>query len=148
MSLVMWSIFSCVLGWDNQANFTSDFILHLISGPSWDKVIVSSIKLLHPISVLYDSVFNMHVMSSFLYIALAPQFETQCSYVEATLEEFLAWTCEQPTHISGPFSCFDSSKYWAYADYKYIARIFEDKTEIFKVNLIFTFYSGLCRKMS
>ncbi|XP_067405738.1 HSPB1-associated protein 1 isoform X2 [Emydura macquarii macquarii] len=62
----------------------------------------------------------------------APQFETQCSYVEATLEEFLAWTCEQPTHISGPFSCFDSSKYWAYADYKYIARIFEDKTEIFK----------------
>ncbi|XP_032619540.1 HSPB1-associated protein 1 isoform X2 [Chelonoidis abingdonii] len=62
----------------------------------------------------------------------APQFETKCSYVEATLEEFLAWTSGQPTSVSGPFSCYDSSKYWAYADYKYIARIFEDKTEIFK----------------
>ncbi|XP_030435724.1 HSPB1-associated protein 1 isoform X4 [Gopherus evgoodei] len=62
----------------------------------------------------------------------APQFETKCSYVEATLEEFLAWTSGQPTSVSRPFSCYDSSKYWAYADYKYIARIFEDKTEIFK----------------
>ncbi|XP_026503547.1 HSPB1-associated protein 1 isoform X2 [Terrapene carolina triunguis] len=62
----------------------------------------------------------------------APQFETKCSYVEATLEEFLAWTSGQPTCVSRPFSCYDSSKYWAYADYKYIARIFEDKTEIFK----------------
>ncbi|XP_053900633.1 HSPB1-associated protein 1 isoform X3 [Malaclemys terrapin pileata] len=62
----------------------------------------------------------------------APQFETECSYVEATLEEFLAWTSGQPTCVSRPFSCYDSSKYWAYADYKYIARIFEDKTEIFK----------------
>ncbi|XP_074857161.1 HSPB1-associated protein 1 isoform X2 [Carettochelys insculpta] len=61
-----------------------------------------------------------------------PQFETKCSYVEATLEEFLAWTCGQPTCVSGPFSCYDPSKYWAYADYKYIARIFEDKREIFK----------------
>ncbi|KAM9123616.1 HSPB1-associated protein 1 isoform 4-T4 [Pangshura tecta] len=62
----------------------------------------------------------------------APQFETKCSYVEATLEEFLAWTSGQPTSVSRPFSCYDSSEYWAYADYKYIARIFEDKTEIFK----------------
>uniref|UniRef100_A0A452H771 JmjC domain-containing protein n=1 Tax=Gopherus agassizii TaxID=38772 RepID=A0A452H771_9SAUR len=45
---------------------------------------------------------------------------------------FLAWTSGQPTSVSRPFSCYDSSKYWAYADYKYIARIFEDKTEIFK----------------
>uniref|UniRef100_A0A8C8SMV4 HSPB1-associated protein 1 n=1 Tax=Pelusios castaneus TaxID=367368 RepID=A0A8C8SMV4_9SAUR len=62
----------------------------------------------------------------------APQFETTCTYVEATLEEFLAWRCGQPTCVSGPFSCYDSSKYWAYADYKYIARMFEDKTEIFE----------------
>ncbi|XP_027492202.1 HSPB1-associated protein 1 isoform X4 [Corapipo altera] len=61
-----------------------------------------------------------------------PQFETSCSYVEATLEEFLAWSCGQPSCLSGPFSCYDSSKYWAYADYKYIARIFEDKPEIFQ----------------
>ncbi|XP_037768445.1 HSPB1-associated protein 1 isoform X5 [Chelonia mydas] len=63
----------------------------------------------------------------------APQFETKCNYVEATLEEFLAWTCGQPTCVSRPFSCYDFSKYWTYADYKYIAMIFEDKTEIFKV---------------
>ncbi|KAM6269365.1 HSPB1-associated protein 1 isoform 2-T2 [Porphyrio hochstetteri] len=63
---------------------------------------------------------------------LVPQFETRCSYVEATLEEFLAWSCGQPTGLSGPFSCYEYSKYWAYADYKYIARIFEDKPEIFQ----------------
>ncbi|NXU50586.1 HBAP1 protein, partial [Turnix velox] len=63
---------------------------------------------------------------------LVPQFETMCSYVEATLEEFLAWSCGQPSPLSGPFSCYEYSKYWAYADYKYIARIFEDKPEIFQ----------------
>ncbi|XP_021254572.1 HSPB1-associated protein 1 isoform X2 [Numida meleagris] len=63
---------------------------------------------------------------------LVPQFETSCSYVKATLEEFLAWSSGQPSHLSGPFSCFEHSKYWAYADYKYIARIFEDKEEVFQ----------------
>ncbi|NWR66736.1 HBAP1 protein, partial [Bucorvus abyssinicus] len=62
---------------------------------------------------------------------LVPQFETRCSYVKATLEEFLAWSCGQPC-VSGPFSCYEYSKYWAYADYKYIARIFEDKPEVFQ----------------
>ncbi|XP_035187811.1 HSPB1-associated protein 1 [Oxyura jamaicensis] len=63
---------------------------------------------------------------------LVPQFETRCSYVKATLEEFLAWSSGQPSCLSGPFSCFEYSKCWAYADYKYIARIFEDKAEIFQ----------------
>ncbi|KAM6421132.1 HSPB1-associated protein 1 isoform 2-T2 [Rhynochetos jubatus] len=65
-------------------------------------------------------------------VDLVPQFETRCSYVKATLEEFLAWSCGQPSCPSGPFSCYEYSKYWAYADYKYIARIFEDKPEIFQ----------------
>ncbi|NXC16744.1 HBAP1 protein, partial [Corythaeola cristata] len=65
-------------------------------------------------------------------VDLVPQFETRCSYVEATLEEFLAWSCGQPSCLSGPFSRYEYSKYWAYADYKYIARIFEDKPEIFQ----------------
>ncbi|NXN23303.1 HBAP1 protein, partial [Nycticryphes semicollaris] len=65
-------------------------------------------------------------------VDLVPQFETRCNYVEATLEEFLAWSCGEPSCLSGPFSCYEYSKYWAYADYKYIARIFEDKPEIFQ----------------
>ncbi|XP_051480199.1 HSPB1-associated protein 1 isoform X2 [Apus apus] len=65
-------------------------------------------------------------------VDLVPQFETKCSYVKATLEEFLAWTCGQPSCLSGPFSSYEYSKHWAYADYKYIARIFEDKPEIFQ----------------
>ncbi|KYO18188.1 HSPB1-associated protein 1 isoform B [Alligator mississippiensis] len=65
-------------------------------------------------------------------IDAAPQFETECSYVQATLEEFLAWSSGLSSCFSGPFSCYDSCKYWAYADYKYIAKIFEDKTEIFQ----------------
>nr|XP_009480256.1 PREDICTED: HSPB1-associated protein 1 [Pelecanus crispus] len=65
-------------------------------------------------------------------VDLVPQFETRCSYVKATLEEFLAWSCGQPSCLSGPFSCYEYSKYWAYADYKYIARVFENKPEIFQ----------------
>ncbi|XP_074949138.1 HSPB1-associated protein 1 isoform X1 [Phalacrocorax aristotelis] len=65
-------------------------------------------------------------------VDLVPQFETRCSYVKATLEEFLAWSCGQPSCLSGPFSCYEYSKYWAYADYKYIATTFEEKPEIFQ----------------
>ncbi|XP_010291215.1 PREDICTED: HSPB1-associated protein 1, partial [Phaethon lepturus] len=65
-------------------------------------------------------------------VDLVPQFETGCSYVKATLEEFLAWSSAQPSCLSGPFSCYEYSKYWAYADYKYIARIFEDKPQVFQ----------------
>lgn len=83
--------------------------------------------------IFTGSMLSAHVIFDFSFVALVPQFETSCSYVEATLEEFLAWSCGQPSCLSGPFSCYDYSKYWAYADYKYIARIFEDKPEIFQV---------------
>ncbi|EPY77287.1 hypothetical protein CB1_001278020 [Camelus ferus] len=62
-----------------------------------------------------------------------PQFETTCSYVEATLEEFLTWNCDQSS-ISGPFRDYDHSKFWAYADYKYFVNLFEDKTDVFQVS--------------
>ncbi|XP_044294303.1 HSPB1-associated protein 1 isoform X2 [Varanus komodoensis] len=62
----------------------------------------------------------------------APLFETECSYVEATLEEFLAWSGRWPSRSSGPFSSYDLCKYWTYADYKYIAQLFEDKPENFQ----------------
>ncbi|XP_028599081.2 HSPB1-associated protein 1 isoform X1 [Podarcis muralis] len=62
----------------------------------------------------------------------APLFETECSYVEATLEEFLAWSGKQPSRSCGPFSGYELCKYWSYADYKYIARLFEDKPENFQ----------------
>ncbi|XP_064426188.1 HSPB1-associated protein 1 isoform X3 [Mirounga angustirostris] len=60
-----------------------------------------------------------------------PQFETTCGYVEATLEEFLSWNCDQPT-IYGPFRDYDHSKFWAYADYKYFVSLFDDKADIFQ----------------
>ncbi|KAM8905662.1 HSPB1-associated protein 1 isoform 3-T3 [Lycaon pictus] len=60
-----------------------------------------------------------------------PQFETTCAYVEATLEEFLTWNCNQST-TSGPFRDYDHSKFWAYADYKYFISLFDDKTDIFQ----------------
>ncbi|KAL2805005.1 HSPB1-associated protein 1 isoform 2 [Daubentonia madagascariensis] len=60
-----------------------------------------------------------------------PQFETTCGYVEATLEEFLTWNCDQSS-LSGPFRDYDHSKFWAYADYKYFVSLFEDKTDIFQ----------------
>ncbi|XP_005344951.1 HSPB1-associated protein 1 isoform X1 [Microtus ochrogaster] len=60
-----------------------------------------------------------------------PQFETACSYVDATLEEFLAWNCDQSS-VSGPFKDYDHSKFWAYADYKYFVNLFEGKTDVFQ----------------
>ncbi|XP_007942119.1 HSPB1-associated protein 1 [Orycteropus afer afer] len=60
-----------------------------------------------------------------------PQFETSCSYVEATLEEFLIWNCGQSSG-SGPFQDYDHSQFWAYADYKYFVSLFENKTDIFQ----------------
>ncbi|XP_066097737.1 HSPB1-associated protein 1 [Saccopteryx bilineata] len=60
-----------------------------------------------------------------------PQFETTCHYVEATLEEFLTWNYDHCS-ISGSFRDYDYSKFWAYADYKYIVDLFEDKTDIFQ----------------
>ncbi|XP_020841608.1 HSPB1-associated protein 1 isoform X3 [Phascolarctos cinereus] len=59
-----------------------------------------------------------------------PQFETMCSYVDATLEEFLVWSCGQSVSVAGPFSHYDNSKFWAYADYKYLASVFEDNTDV------------------
>ena len=76
----------------------------------------------------------------FSYIAV-PQFETACSYVEATLEEFLTWNCGHSS-VSGPFRDYDYSKFWAYADYKYVASLFEDKTDIFQVSQYILFNRG------
>nr|XP_020039001.1 HSPB1-associated protein 1 isoform X2 [Castor canadensis] len=64
-------------------------------------------------------------------IDTVPQFETACSYVDATLEEFLTWNCDQHSS-SGPFRDYDHSKFWAYADYKYFISLFEDRTDIFQ----------------
>ncbi|XP_068423134.1 HSPB1-associated protein 1 homolog isoform X3 [Clinocottus analis] len=61
-----------------------------------------------------------------------PQFETQCSYVEARLQDFLSWTRGRPGPHEGPFSRFPSSQYWAYADYKYIALLLQDQPSMFQ----------------
>ncbi|XP_037542711.1 HSPB1-associated protein 1 homolog [Nematolebias whitei] len=59
-----------------------------------------------------------------------PLFETQCSYIEATVAQFLHWTRGR-TDV-GPFSEYSYSEYWAYADYKYIAMLFQDQPFMFE----------------
>ncbi|XP_076012749.1 HSPB1-associated protein 1 homolog [Genypterus blacodes] len=61
-----------------------------------------------------------------------PLFETQCSYVEAKLVHFLSWTRSQSGADVGPFSDYPHSEYWAYADYKYIAILFQELPSIFE----------------
>ncbi|XP_020506908.2 HSPB1-associated protein 1 homolog [Labrus bergylta] len=61
-----------------------------------------------------------------------PLFETQCSYVEAKLEHFLNWTRDHAGRDVGPFCEYPISAYWAYADYKYIAMLFEDQPSMFE----------------
>ncbi|KAM9486048.1 HSPB1-associated protein 1 homolog [Clarias gariepinus] len=62
----------------------------------------------------------------------APLFETECSYVEATLAEFLCWTRGEDSASKGPFTDYPLSDYWAYADYKYIDLLFQDKATMLK----------------
>ncbi|XP_028846595.1 HSPB1-associated protein 1 homolog [Denticeps clupeoides] len=62
----------------------------------------------------------------------SPLFETQCSYVDANLKEFLCWTSGQKGTCTGPFCDYLISDYWAYADYKYIAFLFKDNEDMFK----------------
>ncbi|KAL6100350.1 hspbap1 [Pungitius sinensis] len=64
--------------------------------------------------------------------ANAPLFETQCSYVEATLEHFLRWTRHHTGSCPGPFCQYPRSEYWAYADYKYIALLLQDRPAMFQ----------------
>ncbi|XP_035264763.1 HSPB1-associated protein 1 homolog [Anguilla anguilla] len=61
-----------------------------------------------------------------------PLFETQCSYREATVREFLCWAKGQSKAGSGPFCELPLSHHWAYADYKYLALLFEDKPSMFE----------------
>lgn len=61
-----------------------------------------------------------------------PLFETQCSYVEAKLVHFLNWTQTQSRADVGPFFEYPYSEYWAYADYKYIAMLFQDQPSMFE----------------
>ncbi|XP_070771064.1 HSPB1-associated protein 1 homolog [Enoplosus armatus] len=61
-----------------------------------------------------------------------PLFETQCSYVEAKLAHFLSWTRDQDGTDVGPFFEYPKSEYWAYADYKYIAILFQDQPSMFE----------------
>ncbi|KAI1885243.1 hypothetical protein AGOR_G00218160 [Albula goreensis] len=61
-----------------------------------------------------------------------PLFETQCSYTEASLWEFLSWAKGRSSTSTGPFRDSPLSEHWAYADYKYIAMLFEDKASMFE----------------
>ncbi len=70
----------------------------------------------------------------FALFAPAPLFETECFYIEATIKEFLSWTANEDESLVGPFSDYHCKEFWAYADYKYIAQLFQDKPAMFQVN--------------
>ncbi|XP_026880193.2 HSPB1-associated protein 1 homolog isoform X2 [Electrophorus electricus] len=61
-----------------------------------------------------------------------PLFETECSYIDATLAEFLRWTGGCRDSSVGLFANFPLSEHWAYADYKYVAVFFQEMPTMFK----------------
>ncbi|XP_059418249.1 HSPB1-associated protein 1 homolog [Carassius carassius] len=63
---------------------------------------------------------------------MAPLFETECSYIEATIKEFLSWTAKEDESLGGPFADYHCKEFWAYADYRYIAQLFQDKPAMFQ----------------
>ncbi|KAM9305732.1 HSPB1-associated protein 1 [Gastrophryne carolinensis] len=62
-------------------------------------------------------------------VSTEPQFETQCDYIEGTIEQFRAWVGGSSPKRCGPFGQFDGTRFWAYADYKYLALLFDDRPE-------------------
>lgn len=71
-----------------------------------------------------------------------PLFETHCSYVEARLADFLGWIRNRADADVGPFIEYPKSEFWAYADYKYIAILFQDLPSMFEVAL--PVYPSIC----
>ncbi|XP_063790121.1 HSPB1-associated protein 1 isoform X2 [Pseudophryne corroboree] len=59
-----------------------------------------------------------------------PQFETQCDYINGTFRQFHEWIQGNSQEEFGPFSQCDRTEFWAYADYKYLAALFNDRPEI------------------
>ncbi|KAG9468968.1 hypothetical protein GDO78_021531, partial [Eleutherodactylus coqui] len=59
-----------------------------------------------------------------------PQFETSCDYINGSLRQFQDWVSGNLQDASGPFSQYDRSESWAYADYKYLALLFKDQPEM------------------
>lgn len=53
--------------------------------------------------------------------------------MEARLAEFLSWIRNQADADVGPFIEYPNSEFWAYADYKYIAILFQDLPSMFEV---------------
>lgn len=53
--------------------------------------------------------------------------------MEARLAQFLSWNQNQAEADVGPFVDYPNSEFWAYADYKYIAVLFQDFPSMFEV---------------
>lgn len=81
----------------------------------------------------YCSLAAIALLSAAPCSLAGPLFETRCAYAEATLEQFLSWTRDDAAADVGPFCKYSTSEYWAYADYKYIAMLFQDLPSMFEV---------------
>lgn len=79
------------------------------------------------------AIFHWSLSCLWLCSLSEPLFETHCAYAEATLEQFLGWAQDDAAADAGPFCKYLKSEYWAYADYKYIAMLFQDLPSMFEV---------------
>ncbi|CAL9689757.1 unnamed protein product [Knipowitschia caucasica] len=62
-----------------------------------------------------------------------PLFETQCTFVNATMGEFMRWAEDgERGEDIGLLAKFPKAEYWAYADYKYIKEVFKRRPHMFE----------------
>ena len=63
------------------------------------------------------------------------QFENECNYVEATVQQFLDWSTRSENNKKRKlteknlFDSYEFDSYWAYADYKYMLDFIDDNSE-------------------
>lgn len=87
--------------------------------------------------------------STYCYF-IEPLWETQCDYVPSTIKDFEQWQSITDKNGSSFKSTpnnarhlldIDPGTYWAYADYKHMAELFDEEDEIHNVSqFLNTFY--------
>lgn len=60
------------------------------------------------------------------------QWENKCDYISASVREFNEWVSGECS-AENALLCYDRTKRWCYADYKYMAELFEDQPQFLKV---------------
>jgi hypothetical protein len=104
-------------------------------------------------SILFHRGNIQHILLNGVYNFKDIQFENQCDYVDATLDEFIEWKNSlnfensakrlklDESGCTNPFDEYSLDENWAYADYKYMIELVDSAENKLDPNVIEVIYS-------